>query len=83
MWTGGCREAHMNAGFNGIQYLFASDLERRSQTLLSIIGVMFFLSSHVARSHHLALQHAHGLEGNKWYSEKEGLKASVGIATVF
>lgn len=68
MWTGGYREAHVNTGFNGIQYLFVSDLECRSQTLLSIIGMIFFLSSRVATSHHLVLQHAHVLEGNNWYS---------------
>lgn len=33
----------MNRGFNGIQHLFVSDLECRSKTLLSIVG-MFSLS---------------------------------------
>lgn len=32
----------MNRGFNGMQYLFVSDLECRSKTLLSIVRTIFF-----------------------------------------
>lgn len=37
IYRGDYRKSPMNRGFNGIQYLFVSDLECRSKTLLSIV----------------------------------------------
>lgn len=41
--SGDYRKSPVNRGFDGIQYLFVSDLECRSKTLLSIVR-MFSLS---------------------------------------
>lgn len=43
IYSGDYRKSPVNRGFNGIQYLFVSDLECRSKTLLSIVR-MFSLS---------------------------------------